>query len=104
MPQSHTWQGVDRENSLYQESTHAEWFSHSKCSEHLASCWHWWLKAEVFWVRLPVASGLFTFLYFHFITFYFQHEARCSQYENVSCQTNEDTNYLNLLVRTLASH
>ena len=26
-------------NSLHQERTHAEWFSHSKCSEHLASCW-----------------------------------------------------------------
>ena len=27
------------ENSLHQERTHAEWFSHSKCSEHLASAW-----------------------------------------------------------------
>ena len=26
-------------NSLHQQRTHAEWFSHSKCSEHLASRW-----------------------------------------------------------------
>ena len=25
---------------------------------------HWGLKPEVSWVRLPVAAGLFTFLYF----------------------------------------
>ena len=48
---------------------------------------HWWLKPEVSWVRLPVAAGFFTFLYFHFITskfFYFQCEARCSQ-QNCKC-------------------
>jgi len=49
MPQSHTWQPLSMcrqnsirrrlENSLHQERTHAEWFTHSKCSEHLASCW-----------------------------------------------------------------
>ena len=27
--------GVDRKNSLHQERTHAEWFTRSKCSEHL---------------------------------------------------------------------
>ena len=41
MPQSHTWQPLSMcrqnsvrgrpENSLRQERTHAEWFSHSKC-------------------------------------------------------------------------
>ena len=48
MPQSYTWQpismchrtplGVDR-NFSPSGNTHAEWFSHSKFSEHLASCW-----------------------------------------------------------------
>ena len=41
---------------------------------------HWQLKPEVSWVRLPVATGLFTFLYFHLITSKFQHEARCSEH------------------------
>ena len=90
------------ENSLYQERTRAEWFSHSKYSEHLAFCstyrglwglvivrlsWlsagHWRLKPEVSWVWLPVTAGLFTFLYFHLITskfIYFQPEARCSEH------------------------
>ena len=46
MPQSHTWQPLSMchqnsvrgrpENSLCQERTHAEWSSHSKCSEHQA--------------------------------------------------------------------
>ena len=49
MPQSHTWQPLrmrrqnsvrgQPENSLHQERTHAEQFTHSKCSEHLASRW-----------------------------------------------------------------
>ena len=26
---------------------------------------HWWVKPEVFWVRLPATASLFTFLYFH---------------------------------------
>ena len=49
MPQSHTWQPLSMcrqnsirgrpANSLHQERTHAEWFTHSKCSEHLASHW-----------------------------------------------------------------
>ena len=30
---------------------------------------HWWVKPEVFWVRLPATASLFTFLYFRFITF-----------------------------------
>ena len=49
-PQLHTWQPLSmchqnsvrgqQENSLHQERTYVEWFfSHSKCSEHLASCW-----------------------------------------------------------------
>ena len=25
---------------------------------------HWWLKSEVFWVRLPVTAGYFTSLYY----------------------------------------
>ena len=29
---------------------------------------HWQLKPEVSWVRLLATAGLFTFLYFHFIT------------------------------------
>ena len=36
---------------------------------------HWRLKPEVSWVRLPATAGLFTFLYFRFITskfIYFQ--------------------------------
>ena len=47
MPQSHTWQPLSMcrqnsvwgwpENSLHQNRIHAEWFSHSKCSEDLAS-------------------------------------------------------------------
>ena len=87
MPQSHTWQPLSiccqnlvrswPENSIHQKRTHAEWFSHSKCSEHLVSCWKWrnldceswWLfgycdsmaenwqlKPEESWVRLPAFS------------------------------------------------
>ena len=40
------------------------------------------LKPEVFWIQLPAAAGLFTFLYFCLITskfIYFQHEAKCSE-------------------------
>ena len=43
----------------------------------------WRLKPELSWVQLPVAAGLFTFLYFCLITskfLYFQHEARCSEH------------------------
>ena len=49
MPQSHTWQPLSMchqnsircrlESSLYQERTMLSGFSHSKCSEHLTSCW-----------------------------------------------------------------
>ena len=49
-------QYVPSENSLHQERTHAEWFT------------HWRLKPEVSWVRLPVTAGFFTFLYFRLIT------------------------------------
>ena len=50
MSQLQTWQPLSMccqnsvwdqpENSLHQERTYAEWFSQSKCSEHLASCWN----------------------------------------------------------------
>ena len=51
------------------------------CAVHIEDCEGWWLsgcrgsvaehwllKPEVSWVRLQVAAGLFTFLYFHLIT------------------------------------
>ena len=46
------------ENSLHQERTHAEWFTHSKCSEQ-----HWWLKPEVSWVQLTATASFFAFLF-----------------------------------------
>ena len=100
MPQSHTWQPLSMchqnsirgrlVNSLHQERTCAEWFSHSKCSEHLASSWKYmntyrrlwgllvvrlsWLSGRALaaqasgWVRLLAADCLFIFLYFRLIT------------------------------------
>ena len=103
MPQSHTWQGVDLKIlSIRKEPTLSGFLSLNAQSilPHVGTGG----SSQVSWFRLPVAAGLFTFLYFRLLISKFQHEVRCSQYENVSCQTNEDTNYLNLLVRTLASH
>ena len=34
------------------------------CRDSVAE--NWWFKPEVFWLRLPVAAGLFIFLYFRF--------------------------------------
>ena len=75
-------------------TTHAEWLPGVRLGDavHIENCegwWlsgrrssvveHWWLKPELSWVQLPAAAGLFTFLYFCFITFISSmQEARCS--------------------------
>ena len=51
---------------------------------------YWWLKPEVSWVQLLAAAGIFTFLYFHFMTskfIYFQLEARSSEQQETNKQT-----------------
>ena len=55
---------VDTTCAVHIEDCNGWWLS--GCCGSVAE--HWWLKLEVSWVRLPVAAGLFTFLYFHLIT------------------------------------
>ena len=64
--------------------------SHSVCAVRtlLGVDWkiHFIRKPEVSWVWLPVAAGLFTFLYFCLTTskfIYFQCESRCSEYSSM---------------------
>ena len=51
------------ENSLHQERNYAEWFTHSKCSEHLASRWSYEAKieeSEKVWLRPSVTEAFST--------------------------------------------
>ena len=56
---------VDTTCAVHIEDCNGWWLS--GCCGSVAE--HWWLKPEVSWVRLPVAAGFFTFLYFHLITY-----------------------------------
>ena len=72
--------GQQQQQTLVAARCVTEAFS-TTCAVHIEDCEGWWLsdcrssvaqhwrlKPEVSWVRLPVAAGLFTFLYFCPIT------------------------------------
>ena len=43
------------------------WYTIEDYEGWWSSAEHWWLKPGVFWVQIPVAAGLFTFLYFRLV-------------------------------------